>query len=189
MTLYCATGNEGKLREFRLAAGAGFAIEPLMGIAAPEETGSTFEENAAEKAVYYSRSAPGLLFADDSGLEVDALDGAPGIYSARYAGNDAANNARVLQELENVTNRAARFVSVIALAEQGRLVKTFRGEVEGEILSEARGTGGFGYDPLFWYPPFGCSLAEVEAERKHAVSHRGKALEAMLAWLRDRQRS
>jgi len=185
LTLYCATGNAGKLREFRLAAGEGFEIEPLMGIAAPEETGSTFEENAAEKAVYYSRFAPGVLFADDSGLEVDALGGAPGIYSARYAGNDAANNARVLRELEGATNRAARFVSVVALAEQGQLLKTFRGEVEGEILRAPRGDGGFGYDPLFWYPPFGCSLAEVDAQRKHAVSHRGKALEAMLAWLRE----
>lgn len=184
MTLYCATGNSGKLREFRLAAGDGLAIEALTGVAAPEETGSTFEENAAEKAVYYSRYAPGLLFADDSGLEVDALKGAPGIYSARYAGDDAANNARVLREMEGVVNRAARFVSVIAVAEHGELVRTFRGEVEGELLTGPRGDGGFGYDPLFWYPPFGCSLAEVETERKHAVSHRGKALALMLAWVK-----
>jgi XTP/dITP diphosphohydrolase len=188
VTLYCATGNAGKLREFRLAAGGaagdGFLIEPLTGIAVPGETGSTFEENASEKAVYYSRYAPGLLFADDSGLEVDALGGAPGIYSARYAGDDAANNTRVLREMEGVANRAARFVSVIALAEQGELVQTFRGEVEGELLTGPRGDGGFGYDPLFWYPPFGCSLAQVAAERKHAVSHRGKALALMLAWLR-----
>jgi XTP/dITP diphosphohydrolase len=188
VTLYCATGNAGKLREFRLAAGGtagdGFLIEPLTGISVPGETGSTFEENASEKAVYYSRYAPGLLFADDSGLEVDALGGAPGIYSARYAGDDAANNTRVLREMEGVANRAARFVSVIALAEQGELVQTFRGEVEGELLTGPRGDGGFGYDPLFWYPPFGCSLAQVAAERKHAVSHRGKALALMLAWLR-----
>lgn len=184
MTLYCATSNTGKLREFRLAAGAGVEIEALTGIPVPDETGTTFEENAAEKAVYYSRFAPGTLFADDSGLEVDALGGAPGIYSARYAGDDAANNQRVLRELENVTNRAARFVSVIALAESGKLIRTFRGVVEGEILRSPRGKGGFGYDPLFWYPPFGCSLAEVEAEQKHTASHRGKALAAMLSWLR-----
>ena len=184
MTLYCATGNAGKLREFRMAANDDFTIEPLTGIAAPEETGATFEENAALKAIYYSAFAPSLLFADDSGLEVDALGGAPGIYSARYAGNDAANNARLLREMEGVENRAARFVSVIALAERGKLVKSFRGEVEGEILHEPRGNGGFGYDPLFWYPPFHCSLAEVDAERKHAVSHRGKAMAAMLASFR-----
>ena len=183
MTLHCATGNAGKLREFRLAAGEGFQIEPLTGIAAPDETGATFEENAAEKAIYYSRFAPGLLFADDSGLEVDALGGAPGIYSARYAGDDASNNARVLRELEGVANRSARFVSVIALAEAGKLVHTFRGEVEGEILTAPQGSGGFGYDPLFYYPPFACSLAEVPAERKHSVSHRGKALDQMIAWL------
>lgn len=183
MTLYCATGNAGKLREFRLAAGEGIEIEGLTGIAAPEETGSTFEENAAEKAIYYSRFAPGILFADDSGLEVDALGGAPGIYSARYAGSDAANNERILREMAGIANRKARFVSVIALAETGRLVQTFRGEVGGEILHAPQGSGGFGYDPLFWYPPFGCSLAEVEAERKQTVSHRGKALAAMLAWL------
>jgi len=183
VTLYCATGNAGKLREFRLAAGEGIEIEGLTGIAAPEETGSTFEENAAEKAIYYSRFAPGILFADDSGLEVDALGGAPGIYSARYAGSDAANNERILREMAGIANRKARFVSVIALAETGRLVQTFRGEVGGEILHAPQGSGGFGYDPLFWYPPFGCSLAEVEAERKQTVSHRGKALAAMLAWL------
>ncbi len=185
MTLYCATGNAGKLREFRLASSAGIEIEALTGIAAPDETGSMFEENAAEKAMYYSRFAPGMLFADDSGLEVDALGGAPGIYSARYAGNDAANNERILREMAGVSNRKARFVSVIALAEVGRLVRTFRGEVQGEILHAPQGSGGFGYDPLFWYPPFGCSLAQVEAERKQTVSHRGKALAEMLAWLQS----
>ena len=187
MKLYCATGNAGKLREFQLAAGGEFEIEALTGIAAPDETGATFEENAAEKAIYYSRFAPGLLFADDSGLEVEALGGAPGIHSARYAGNDAANNARVLRELEGVANRGARFVSVIALAEAGALVKTFRGEVEGEILLAPQGSGGFGYDPLFFYPPFACSLAEVPLERKHSVSHRGKALDQMLEWLSSRK--
>ncbi len=187
MTLYCATGNPGKLREFQFAAGPEFEIRALTGIAAPEETGATFEENAAQKAIYYSRFAPGLLFADDSGLEVDALSGAPGIYSARYAGNDAANNARVLRELEGVANRGARFVSVIALAEAGELVKTFRGEVEGEILTEPQGDGGFGYDPLFYYPPFACSLAQVPSERKHSVSHRGKALDQMIEWLSSRK--
>ena len=168
-----------------MAAGPGIEIMPLTGVAAPDETGSTFERNAAEKAIYYSRFADGLLFADDSGLEIDALGGAPGIYSARYAGNDAANNERVLRELAGVENRKARFVSVIALAKAGELLHTFRGEVEGEILLEPQGTGGFGYDPLFWYPPLQCSLAEVPLARKHSVSHRGKALNFMLTWLKD----
>ncbi len=159
--VYCATGNPGKLREFQLAGKVlNIDVEPLTGlksIAAPEETGATFEENAILKAEYYSRFASGPLFADDSGLEVDALNGEPGVYSARYAGNganDTANNALLLTRLEGQTNRMARFVCVIALAESGQTEQTFRGEVAGEILREARGPGGFGYDPLFYYPPF-----------------------------------
>ena len=170
-----------------MAAGDGFTIEPLSGIEPPEETGNTFEENAAEKAIYYSRYCQGLLFADDSGLEIDALAGAPGIYSARYAGDSAANNERVLREMAGVENRKARFVCVIALAQAGTLTHMFRGEVEGEILHELRGDGGFGYDPLFWYPPFQCSLAQVAAGRKQAVSHRGKALSSMMSWLSSRR--
>ncbi len=183
MTLYCATSNPGKLREFRLAARPGMVIEPVTGIPPCEENGATFEENAATKAIYYSPHAPGLLFADDSGLEVDALGGAPGIYSARYAGDDQANLRRVLREMEGVENRAARFVCVIALAKGGRLLQTFRAEVQGEILREPRGEGGFGYDPIFYYPPFGCSLAEVPAEEKFEVSHRGQALAMMLNYI------
>jgi XTP/dITP diphosphohydrolase len=181
--LYCATGNPGKLREFRLAARPGVEIEPLTGIPPCEENGLTFEENAAAKAIYYSGHAPGLLFADDSGLEVEALGGAPGIYSARYAGNDQANNERVLREMEDVVNRAARFVCVIALAKGGRLLQTFRAEVEGEILHAPRGEEGFGYDPLFFYPPFGCSLAEVPADEKFEISHRGQALAMMMNYI------
>jgi XTP/dITP diphosphohydrolase len=189
MTIYCATGNPGKLREFRLAGAVlGIEIEPLAGlksIEAPEETGATFEENAALKAAYYSRFAPGLLFADDSGLEVDALGGEPGVLSARYAGGagDDANNALVLERLGETPNRSARFVCVIAVAEAGVVRATFRGTVEGEILKEIRGPEGFGYDPMFYYPPFGCTFGEVEGERKFAVSHRGNALRQMLAWL------
>jgi XTP/dITP diphosphohydrolase len=186
--IYCATGNAGKLREFRLAGELlGIDVEPLAelkSIAAPEENGATFEENARLKAAYYSRFAPGLLFADDSGLEVDALGGAPGVRSARYAGEDAtdiANNRLLLDRLRDQRRRAARFVCVIALAEAGEVLHTFRGEVEGEILREARGPGGFGYDPLFYYPPFGCSFGEVDGPKKFDVSHRGKALRALLA--------
>ena len=183
MKLYCATSNPGKLREFQLATRPGLEIEAITGIEPCEENGTTFEENAVTKALYYSAHAPGLLFADDSGLEVDALRGAPGIYSARYAGNSEENNQRVLREMEGVQNRSARFVCVIALAKNGRLLQTFRSEVEGEILHAPQGTEGFGYDPLFYYPPFGCSLAEVPADEKFEVSHRGKALTMMLNYI------
>jgi XTP/dITP diphosphohydrolase len=188
--VYCATGNPGKLREFRLAGELlGIEVEPLPGIqsiVAPEETGGSFEDNACIKASYYSSFAPGPLFADDSGLEVDALGGQPGVYSARYAGENAAdeaNNRLLLERLGENPRRDARFVCVIALAEGGRILKTFRGTVEGEILTEARGPGGFGYDPLFYYPPFGCSFGEVDGERKFGVSHRGDALRLMLRYL------
>lgn len=190
MKIYCATGNPGKLREFQLAGKLlGIDIEPLAGlksIVAPEETGATFEENARLKAAYYSRFAPGPLFADDSGLEVDALAGAPGVYSARYAGSNAtdqANNGLLLLRLGDRPDRTARFVCVIALAEAGDVRETFRGEVEGEILSSPTGPGGFGYDPLFYYPPFGCTFGEVDDAKKFDVSHRGNALRALLKYL------
>ncbi len=190
MKIWCASGNPGKLREFRLAGQLlDIDVEPLPGlksIVAPEETGATFEENACLKAAYYSRLAPGLLFADDSGLAVDALGGEPGVYSARYAGEgatDEANNQLVLERLTHAQDRTARFVCVIALAKDGEIVKTFRGEVEGQMLHEARGPGGFGYDPLFYFPPFGCSFGEVDDARKFSVSHRGNAVRAMLEYL------
>jgi XTP/dITP diphosphohydrolase len=190
LKLYCATGNPGKLREFQLAAELlAIDIEPLPGlrsIAAPEENGATFEENARLKAAYYSSFAPGPLFADDSGLAVDALGGAPGVYSARYAGPDATNldnNRLLLERLGDNPNRTAQFVCVIALAERGEVRQTFRGEVEGVILHQPRGHGGFGYDPLFFYPPFNCSFGEVDGPAKFEVSHRGKALRALLGHL------
>jgi len=192
-TIYCATGNPGKLREFQLAARVlDIDIEPLpnlKSIAAPEEHGATFEENARIKAEYYSRLAPGPLFADDSGLEVDALGGEPGVRSARYAGGgagDAANNRLLLERLGDREDREARFVCVIALAENGNTIQTFRGTVEGRILRDARGAAGFGYDPLFFYPPFGCSFGEVDGEQKFEVSHRGHALRKMLKYLAGR---
>ena len=190
MTVYCATGNPGKLREFRLAAerfGVDIVELPdFKQIPACEETGRTFEENAILKARYYGQHAPGRLFADDSGLEVDALDGRPGVVSARYAGpgaTDAMNNALLLGNLRGREDRHARFVSVIALANRGELIRTFRGVVEGEILEEPRGTEGFGYDPLFYYPPYGRSFGEISMEEKMAVSHRGKALTALFRYL------
>ncbi|HWQ54700.1 MAG TPA: RdgB/HAM1 family non-canonical purine NTP pyrophosphatase [Bryobacteraceae bacterium] len=192
MKLWCATGNPGKLREFRLAAGdRDVDLDILPGfkqITPCEENGATFEENAVIKALHYATHAPGggLLFADDSGLEVDALGGAPGVYSARFSGlgaTDPANNRLLLEKLDGVENRTARFVCVIALAEGTRLLGTFRGVVEGRIIHEERGPEGFGYDPLFFYPPFGCTFGEASADRKFGVSHRGQALRKMLAFL------
>lgn len=197
MKLYCATTNQGKLREFRLAieslsAGA-WTAEPVEGfkeIPAYKETGATFEENAAGKAVYYSAYAPGPLFADDSGLVVDALGGAPGVLSARYAGEhagDAANNRLLVERLAGVADRTARFVCVVALAERDKLLGTFRDVVEGRMLDAPRGRDGFGYDPLFFYPPFNCTFAEIPGARKQEVSHRGQALKAMVEYLLSRR--
>ncbi len=191
MKLYSATTNPGKLREFRLAAGKfgrGIEIEPLdtlSRIDTLEETGDTFESNAVQKALYYSAHAPGLLFADDSGLEVDALGCEPGVHSARFAGanaTDDANNQLLIQKLRGVENRTARFVCVIAVAERGQLVRTFRGAVEGRIIDAPLGPNGFGYDPLFYYEPFGCTFGQVSGERKLYVSHRGKALKELCDW-------
>jgi len=188
MTLTCATTNPGKLREFQKAA-PDFEIRQLVSsVEPPEEDGLTFEENAALKAIYYSRFIDGFLFADDSGLEVDALNGAPGVYSARYAGeqaSDKANNDLLLTNLARKKQRSARFVCVIALAREGKLIRTFRGSVEGRILEAPRGTGGFGYDPLFYHEPFGCTFGEASLDQKMKVSHRGQALEAMFTYLRS----
>jgi len=185
--LLCATGNRGKLREFRLAAGhAPVEIELLPNyreIPPCVEDGATFEENAILKARHYGRHASGLLFADDSGLEVDALNGAPGVYSARFSGpqaTDEANNRLLLEKLRGAGNRAARFVCLIALVEGEAVLGVYRGAVEGSILDAPRGEAGFGYDPLFYYPPFGCTFGEAGDREKFSVSHRGQALLAML---------
>jgi XTP/dITP diphosphohydrolase len=187
VTVYCATSNPGKLREFQLAA-PDFDVRPLpRSVPPPEEHGETFEENAAGKAEYYGRFTDGYLFADDSGLEVDALGGAPGVHSARYAGpeaSDAGNNALLLQRLTGAADRRARFVCAIALVSDGKLVRTFRGAVEGRILDSPRGSGGFGYDPLFYYEPFGRTFGEAPIGDKMLVSHRAQALEAMFTFLR-----
>jgi XTP/dITP diphosphohydrolase len=191
LKLYCATTNRGKLREFQMALPDSIQVEPLAAlesIVPPEETGVTFEENAVQKALYYSKYCAGHLFVDDSGLEVDALGGAPGVYSARFAGpqaTDADNNQLLLNRMRSVTNRNARFVCVVALAESGRLVRTFRGEVEGRLLQSPQGSNGFGYDPLFFYPPFACSFGEAPLDRKMEVSHRAKALRKMQAYLEE----
>jgi XTP/dITP diphosphohydrolase len=185
--LWCATGNPGKLREFRLAAGhAPVEIDLVPGfrdLPPAVEDGDTFEENAVKKALHYARGAEGLVFADDSGLQVDSLGGAPGVLSARYSGEhatDESNNALLLDRLRGVGNRAARFVCAIALVENGRVRGVYHGAVEGRILDGPRGAEGFGYDPLFYYEPFGCTFGEASDERKFSVSHRGQALRAML---------
>jgi XTP/dITP diphosphohydrolase len=190
VTVYCATTNPGKLHEFHLIAGHHAAgqlqVIPVPGLKAiepPEETGRTFVENAVIKAEYYSGFVDGMVFADDSGLAVDALNGAPGVYSARYAGEgatDAANNARILEAMRNATDRTARFVCAIALATGRHSLETFEDAVEGQLLTEARGSNGFGYDPLFYYPPFACTFGEATADRKLLVSHRGKAMRQLI---------
>jgi XTP/dITP diphosphohydrolase len=187
MRLWCATGNAGKLREFRMAAGlAPVDIELLPSYRQlPEcvEDGATFEENAVKKAVHYGPHAAELLFADDSGLEVDALGGAPGVYSARFSGphaTDSSNNRLLLEKMRGLANRNARFVCAIALVEGDRVMGVYRGAVEGVLLDEERGTGGFGYDPLFYCPTFGCTFGEATADQKFSLSHRGQALRAML---------
>ncbi len=202
LRLYAATTSQGKLREFRTAAAAhSIRIDPLPRleeIPAPEENGLTFAANATLKAVYYSSLAPGeWVLADDSGLEVDALDGAPGVRSARFAADaghtgspdpnqiDTLNNTVLLQRLAGVpqSKRTARYRCVLAVARDGQRLHTAEGAVEGLILDAPRGTGGFGYDPLFFLPALNRTMAELDLETKHTLSHRGRAIAALLARL------
>jgi XTP/dITP diphosphohydrolase len=203
LRLYAATSSEGKLRDFRTAARAfSVAIDPLPGIGSitpPEEDGATFEANAVLKALYYSRFARGqLVMADDSGLEVDAIGGAPGVRSARYAADsglidspdandntDVWNNMVLLQRLAAVpaAQRTARYHCVLAVAREGILCHTAEGSVEGVILDAPRGTGGFGYDPLFFLPQLDRTMAEIDRETKLSLSHRGRALLKLLPLL------
>ncbi len=203
--LFIASTNAGKLRDFRVAAAAcaeAFCIDALPDIdtipVAPEE-GATFAANACGKAIYYSYIAPGcIVIADDSGLEVDALgresSSIPGVRSARYAADagfrldlptDAANNLLLLERLRSVSagSRTARYRCVLAAAQDGIILAKAEGTVEGEILNEPRGTGGFGYDPLFHLPAFQRTMAELDLETKHTISHRGHALRALLPLL------
>jgi XTP/dITP diphosphohydrolase len=187
--LVLASGNPGKLREFQvLAAGHALELELLPGFSSlPEfaESAPTFAENAAGKALYYSRHCEELVFADDSGLVVPALGGAPGVLSARYAGPGANNEQKIAKLLAEMrgkkgAERAAFFVCVIALAQEGRCVAVVSGKVDGEILEEPRGSGGFGYDPVFYFPLLGKSFAELNAEEKNRHSHRGKAFRRLV---------
>jgi XTP/dITP diphosphohydrolase len=203
LSLFAATTSKGKLRDFQTAAQEfSFNIEPLPRldkIAVPEENGTTFAANATLKAVYYSRFAPGqLVLADDSGLEVDALDGAPGVRSARFAADsglvdspdandntDVWNNMILLQRLAGIApeKRTARYRCVLVAARDGEALHTAEGSVEGIILEAPRGTGGFGYDPLFYLPALECSMAEIDLGTKLSLSHRGHAIAALLPML------
>jgi len=181
--LAVATTNRGKLREIeQLLVGVPFELVTLADwpdVTAPEETGRTFAANARAKALYYAARTGELTVAEDSGLEIDALDGAPGVESARFGGPDSTypgKFALIYDRLHarGVDGSPARFVCALALARGGQILFETRGEVEGGIAPEPKGSGGFGYDPIFYYPPFGCTLAEA-GDRKAAVSHRGEA--------------
>ena len=185
--IVAGTRNAGKVREIRQAlAKLPFEVSgiPDEGLADVEETGVTFSENAILKARYYALHTGDYCLADDSGLEVDALDGAPGVYSARYSGQgatDAANNQKLLLALQDVPpeKRTARFRSVLALAGPDGSLLLADGTCEGLILSEPKGDGGFGYDPLFWLPDQQKTLAEMTLQEKNAISHRGNALKVL----------
>lgn len=192
--LLLATRNAHKTREFAEILGEEFVVRDLASgpdMPVIEETGATFEENAILKAVAVSKRFPGMVVADDSGLEVDALEGAPGIYSARYAGpgaKDGDNVARLLSELRKRSAGrlpAARFRCVLALAKAGKLIDTFEGVVEGAIVDEPRGKGGFGYDPVF--QPFGLTqtFGELPSKEKNRISHRANAVRLLRAGLRE----
>src|SRR5215469_16760328 len=201
-TIFIATSNPGKLRDFAGAASAhNVHIQPIPNFSKLDpvvEDGLTFDDNARKKAEQYSLALPGqIVIADDSGLEVDALHGAPGVHSARYAADeprkadantgDDANNARVLRELEGVApeKRTGRFVCVIAAARDGRTLGTFRGVAEGRILDRLKGSEGFGYDPMFYFPRMKKTFAELRPEEKSHYSHRGAAFRKFLAWCNE----
>lgn len=193
MHLLVATRNQGKLREIRaLLEGSGIVVEGLADfpdLPEIEEDGATFHANAHKKAATIARLSGRLTLADDSGLEVEALRGAPGVHSARYAGTDAdddANNRKLLAALAGIPSgkRRAAFVCVMALCTPGDDCHYFEGRLQGEILTELRGEGGFGYDPLFLVPDSGQTLAEIPLTEKNRISHRGQALQQAAKYLR-----
>jgi len=189
MKLIVATTNPGKVREITgilsdLPSSVTqlridlVSLDQFPGLVEPEETGETFAENARLKALYYAQATGLPSVADDSGLEIAALDNAPGVHSARWHGTDYAVKFQRIYEMlreRGVSTSAARFVCHVALADRGRVIYEATGIVSGEIAPQPRGTNGFGYDPIFYYPPFGCTLAELDLERKATVSHRGQA--------------
>ncbi|MBI2957015.1 MAG: non-canonical purine NTP pyrophosphatase [Acidobacteria bacterium] len=192
--VFLASSNRGKVRELvALAQAEGFTLEPVPGyerLPRFPESEPSFALNALEKALHYSRRAEGLVVADDSGIVLEALGGGPGAQSARYAGprsTDADNNRKLLEELRGLPEdkRAARYVCVLALAQRGHLLALFSDSCAGRILEAPRGAGGFGYDPLFFFPPLGKTMAELDVAEKNLHSHRGKAFRKLLAYLRD----
>jgi XTP/dITP diphosphohydrolase len=189
-SLLLATTNTGKLREIAgILDGLPMPLLTLrdrLEIPEPEETGTTFGENARLKALYYASATRLLSVADDSGLEIEALDNAPGVHSARWQGSDYGIKFRRIQDLlhgRGVAQSPARFVCHVALAHDGEIVFESEGIVRGETAPEPRGMNGFGYDPIFFYPPLGRTLAELSPTEKAAVSHRGQAFEALKAFL------
>jgi XTP/dITP diphosphohydrolase len=194
MPLLIATTNPGKLREIKDILNwipiELVTLELFPEVPEPEETGETFAENARIKAIYYSEQTGLPAVADDSGIEIEALGGAPGIHSARWHGKDYPTKfAAIRRELaaRGLETSAARFVAHIALAHDGNILYEASGIVQGEIAREPKGSHGFGYDPIFFYPPYGCTLAEVDGAKKAAASHRGKAFRQLRNWLESGQ--
>ena len=187
--IVAATGNSHKLDEYRqLLNGQNIELKSLLDYPAypgVEENGSTFAENAAIKALDACKYCDVPAFADDSGLEVEALDGRPGIHSARYAATDAERIAKLLDELKGKTNRRARFVCVIAIAANGEVIETFEGETKGTIIDSPRGSNGFGYDPIFQPDGYDCTFAELSREEKNRISHRANAYAKALEFVED----
>lgn len=191
LTIVLASNNQKKLLELRSLLGSSYAVVGLegLGIEAPEETGSTFRDNAELKATHASDASGHIALADDSGLSVDALHGMPGVHSARYAGehaSDDANNSKLLSALAALPEapRTARFVSAISIAYPNGDVRTVEGTCEGVIIDSPRGTGGFGYDPLFELPT-GKTMAELSSAEKNAISHRGTAMRKAIPLLKS----
>lgn len=193
MEFVVASGNKGKIEDFKvLLAPLGIKVVPIKSLFPefePEETGNSFKENAVLKAKEAAKQTGLPCLADDSGLEVDALDGAPGIYSARYADGqgDEANNVKLVQELRSVPaeKRTARFQSVVALVYPDGSFYTASGSVEGMVLDKRKGHGGFGYDPLFFIPQLGKTMAELTLEEKNKISHRKNAFVAIEKIIRE----
>ena len=187
--LLVATGNSHKTDEIRAILGEDYVVSDLKAhpdLPEVEETGTTFLENATLKAVEISKQVDGLILSDDSGLEVDALGGEPGVYSSRYAGeagNDAANNKKLLHELQGEDSCTARFRCVMVLAQDGEVLASFDGAVEGRMLSELHGEGGFGYDPLFVPDGYDQTFSQLSEGIKNQLSHRAVAMQKVVAWL------
>ena len=191
--LLAATKNKGKLREIeKLFTGGSIRVKlyflPDFNITVDcPETGGTFIENATQKSLFYGKQVPDIYtVGDDSGLAVEALNGAPGIYSSRYSGpgaTDEKNIIKLLGQLKGIKNRKAKFVTAVCLSKNGQVIEIFTGEVEGIIIDKKQGSGGFGYDPVFYYQPLKKSFAELSTEEKNQISHRARAFQKLKTFL------